>query len=238
MKRLFTVCLIAAVAIVQLVSFANELTLTRVTSYDDYDAIRCGIDYKGDAILIGLKQDGDAIIYSFLDSEDLTPYKTCRISGVYGEFREDGHYSYRPWTSMGVYAAVMLYDIYTSPVAVQGLLDNEHDWCFFVNVGKDDDTYEEVIVNEEGKRLLTINDGMSLYGTCNSSWHRLYIYCESDSGYPKGVYTLRTTFPTTEVNRRPDTESVNPKGIYTLEGVKVDRTEKGVYIVDGKKILK
>lgn len=135
---------------------------------------------------------------------------------------------------MIVYEGIMFYDVYNYPVAVQGLLDNEHDWCFFVKVGKDDDTYEKVIVNEEGKRLLTITDGMYLFGT----FHRWFIYCESDSGYPKGVYTLRTTFPTTEVNRYPDTESVRPKGIYTLEGVKVDRTEKGVYIVDGKKILK
>lgn len=217
MRRGLTLCLMVIIALTQAVAFSQVNKLTRVDESDNYDEVVYGVDKNNNLVSVGVTRTGSVLTFSILDG-DFKPACSFVVKSKSGIAISEYHFT--------IYG-IGNWDY--SLCLVQGLLDDEDKWVANVKFGGN--SGEEVIIDEDGE-IYPI-DGLDADGA--------YIQWIGDRWYLRDYhqfYTLRTKDRPSAVNEISEADAEHIKGIYTLDGVKIGRAEKGLYIINGKKVVK
>ena len=225
MRRSLVICMAVILAMMPMTASGQEYLVNKVTEVAvlDYSDVLCGIDKNFNEVTVGVKQSGKELTYSILDC-NLKPTHTFVINNVREHIIdssccfdiEDGNF-------------VFEYN-YGSIVAIQGLLDDENKWSVIAMF----DDYKTSLVSEDGEIYITnVNSNESTISYA-FTWVDGVWYLKKGQVY----YTLRSENRPSAVNEIPTAEAMPVRGVYTLDGVKVDKAYKGMYIVDGKKVMR
>ncbi len=216
--RGLAICMAMLLALSQMAVSAQINKLTKVTECHNYDEVGVGVDKNSNIVRVGVTQTGSVLTFSILDG-NFKPTYSFVVNNVakFDPNQEHGRdialSDIRLWLS----------ELYVN--IVQGLLDDEDKWVACVYEG---DSGDFALVDEDGEIYLT-NPPSCYLDMIGGVW---YITDYDD------YYTLRTKDRPSAVNEISEADAEHIKGIYTLDGVKTDRAKKGLYIINGKKVVK
>lgn len=233
LRRSIVLCAAVLLSLAQAVASDRINKLTRVDETLLYDEVCNGLDKNCRPVTIGIKLVGNDVVYTILNA-DFKPGHSFTIKDVQVPKYDD----VTPWVAfMGGNLLYPFEYIY----AVQGLLDDEDKWV--VAVFDEDDgssSNSKNMVSEDGEIYYNETSDFDKLYDYSLIWHENAWFLKKNSSAsgsdPAGtIYTLRTK---SALNEIPTTDRVPAKGAYTMGGIKVDKADKGLYILDGKKVIR
>ncbi len=229
MRRSLVICMAVILAMMPMTASGQEYLVNKVTEVavlDEYDEVLCGIDKNLNNVTIAVKQTGRELTYSILDS-NLKPTHSFVINNVREKIGDINSSLYFDLTDNNYYFE---YNDHCSIVAIQGLLEDENKWSVIAVF----DDYKTSLVSEDGEIYITKVSSYDPTISYTFTWVDGVWYLQKGQVY----YTLRSENRPSAVNEIPTAEAMPVRGVYTLDGVKADKADKGMYIVDGKKVVR